>query len=80
MVWTEEDATDIRAAVAKAKVLVTALNGDLSQKKARPSTRAAVTAALDALLALDDVYFERANGSPGPDVWRRARLTVRREK
>lgn len=76
MIWTAEDQEDVRVAIARAKALVTVLNGDLARRRARPATREAIDAVFEALLALDDVYFEGDDGKPLPEVWRRARLTV----
>ena len=76
MRWTKEDAADVEHVIDQVRALDAALRGDLGQERARPSTRKAIDAVLESLLALDDVYFEGDDGNPLPEVWRRARLTV----
>ena len=77
MVWTDEDCADVQTAIAKVRALTERLEADARNRRPGGRTREAIAGALDALLALDDVYFGRADGSRDADVWRRARLTVR---
>jgi hypothetical protein len=78
MTWTDEDGDDVRAAVEKMRAAISALNGDLARRRARPGTRAALDSAMAALLALDDVYFEDDAGQPVPEAWARARHLLRK--
>lgn len=78
MHWTDEDGHDVGEAIAKVRAVATWLEGDLERRRARPGTRAALDAAMQALLALDDVYFEDDAGQPVPDAWARARTLLRR--
>ena len=78
MVWTDDDSDDVGEAIAKMRAAVACLDGDLVAKRARPVTRRALDAAMSALLALDDVYFEDDAGGPVPEAWRRARELLRK--
>ena len=78
MHWTDDDGDDVGEAIARMRAAVACLDGDLSAKRARPVTRRALDAAMSALLALDDVYFEDDAGGPVPEVWRRARELLRK--
>lgn len=78
MHWTKEDGEDVGEAIAKARAVVACLESDLAAKRVRWQTRRALDAAMQALLALDDVYFEDENGGPAPAAWRRARELLRR--
>jgi len=78
MTWTDDDQADVEHALEKARRLVKALELDATIGRARPATRPEINAVLEALLALDDVYFESNDGKPLPEVWRRAKLTVGR--
>jgi len=76
MTWTGDDQGDVEHALERARRLVKALEMDTTIGRARPATRLEIDAVFEALLALDDVYFESDDGKPLPEVWRRARLTV----
>lgn len=76
MTWTDDDQADVEHALEKARRLVKALELDTTIGRARPATRLEIDAVLEALLALDDVYFEGQDDKPLPEVWRRAKLTV----
>ena len=78
MHWTDEDGHDVSEAIAKVRAVAAWLEGDLERRRARPGTRAALDAAMSALLALDDVYFEDEAGGPVPQAWARARTLLRR--
>ena len=78
MHWTDDDSDDVSEAVAKMRAAMACLDGDLVAKRARPVTRRALDAAMAALLALDDVYFEDDAGQPVPQAWARARTLLRR--
>ena len=78
MHWTDEDGHDVSEAIAKVRAVAAWLEGDLERRRARPGTRAALDAAMQALLALDDVYFEDDAGSPVPAAWARARTLLRK--
>ena len=78
MHWTDDDSDDVGEAIAKMRAATACLDGDLVVKRARPVTRRALDAAMQALLALDDVYFEDDAGGPVPEAWRRARELLRK--
>lgn len=78
MVWTKEDGEDISRAIEKMRDAGDKLAEDLRARKPRFQTRRALDAAMSALLALDDVYFEDDAGQPVPAAWRRARELLRR--
>ena len=78
MVWTKEDGEDIARAIEKVREAGDKLAEDLRARKPRFQTRRALDAAMSALLALDDVYFEDDAGAPVPAAWRRARELLRR--
>jgi hypothetical protein len=78
MHWTKEDGEDVGEAIVKARAVVACLEGDLAAKRARWQTRRALDAVMQALLALDDVYFEDENGGPVPAAWKRARELLRK--
>ena len=77
MRWTKEDGEDQKSAAEKCRALAAFLEMDLASRTARWQTRRALDAAMSALLALDDVYFEDAAGEPVPEAWRRARELLR---
>lgn len=78
MHWTDDDGDDVSEAIARMRSATACLEGDLAAKRARPATRRALDAAMQALLALDDVYFEDDAGGPVPQAWRRARELLRK--
>ena len=78
MHWTDDDSDDVSEAIAKMRAAMACLDGDLAAKRARPVTCRALNAAMSALLALDDVYFEDDAGGPVPEAWRRARELLRK--
>jgi len=78
MIWTREDGEDVARAIEKMREAGDKLAEDLRARKPRFQTRRALDAAMQALLALDDVYFEDAAGQPVPEAWRRARELLRR--
>lgn len=78
MHWTDDDSDDVSEAIARMRAVAAWLEGDLERRRARPGTRAALDAAMQALLALDDVYFEDDAGQPVPDAWARARTLLRK--
>jgi hypothetical protein len=78
MHWTDDDGDDVGDAIARLQSAAASLAGDLERKRARPGTRAALDAAMSALLALDDVYFEDDAGQPVPEAWARARHLLRK--
>jgi hypothetical protein len=78
MHWTDDDGDDVSEAIAKMRAAVACLDGDLVARRARPVTRRALDAAMQALLALDDVYFEDEHGGPVPAAWKRARELLRK--
>lgn len=78
MHWTDDDGDDVSEAIARMRAATACLEGDLDAKRARPATRRALDAAMSALLALDDVYFEDEAGGPVPAAWRRARELLRK--
>jgi hypothetical protein len=78
MIWTREDGEDVARAIEKVREAGDKLAEDLRARKPRFQTRRALDAAMQALLALDDVYFEDSAGQPVPAVWRRARGLLRR--
>jgi pyridoxal biosynthesis lyase PdxS len=77
MIWTKEDAEDVVRAVEKMREACDKLAEDARSKRARFQTRRALDVAMQALLALDDVYFEDDSGRPVPETWRRARELLR---
>ena len=77
MKWTQEDSEDVKSALAKCAEVREMLVGDLTSRQVRHRTRRAIDAAMQALLALDDVYFENDDGSPVPEAWRRAKFLLR---
>ena len=78
MHWTDEDGADMETAVRKMRDAIECLSVDVRHRRARSSTRDALDAAMQALLALDDVYFEDEAGGPVPEAWRRARELLRK--
>jgi hypothetical protein len=78
MIWTDQDVDDVGEAIARLQSAAASLEGDLAQRRARPGTRAALDAAMSALLALDDVYFGDDAGQPVPEAWARARHLLRK--
>jgi hypothetical protein len=78
MKWTEEDGEDIRRAAEKCAEVAALLEADRRGRQARWQTRRALDAAMQSLLALDDVYFEDEDGGPVPAAWRRARELLRK--
>jgi hypothetical protein len=78
MHWTGEDSEDAQSAIRKMQAAIAALADDVSKKRARFQTRRALDAAMSALLALDDVYFEDDAGQPVPEAWARARHLLRK--
>jgi predicted glycosyl hydrolase (DUF1957 family) len=77
MIWTKEDGEDAVRAIQKMRDVSAKLAEDAHEKRARFQTRRALDAAMQALLALDDVYFEDDAGQPVPETWRRARELLR---
>lgn len=77
MVWTAEDGADAESAIRKMRDAIECLTVDARVQRPRNVTRAALDAAMAALLALDDVYFENEAGEPVPEAWRRARELLR---
>lgn len=77
MTWTDDDSADVRAAVAQLRAVADRLEADARSRRPGGRTRAALDSAIGALLALDDVYFEREDGSRDADVWKRAKLVMR---
>ena len=78
MHWTDADSDDVSEAIARLRSAADWLDGDLSRRRARPGTRAALDSAMAALLALDDVYFEDDAGQPVPEAWAQARHLLRK--
>lgn len=77
MTWTHEDTEDAESAIKKMRDACELLAGDVRSRQARFRTRRALDAAMQALLALDDIYFEDDAGTPVPEAWRRARELLR---
>jgi len=77
MTWTDDDSADVRAAVAQLRAVADRLEADARSRRPGGRTRSALDGAIGALLALDDVYFERKDGSRDVDVWKRAKLVMR---
>lgn len=77
MVWTDDDSADVRAAVAQLRAVADRLEADARSRRPGGRTRSALDGAIGALLALDDVYFEREDSSRDADVWKRAKLVMR---
>ena len=78
MIWTKEDGEDQLLAARKCAEAAAMLEADAKSRKARWQTRRALDAAMQALLALDDVYFEDEAGGPVPGAWARARELLRK--
>lgn len=78
MIWTKEDGEDQKNAARKCRDVAEMLEADARSRAARWQTRRALDAAMSALLALDDVYFEDEAGGPVPEAWRRARELLRK--
>ena len=78
MKWTKEDGEDQKNAAKKCREVADLLEADARSRAARWQTRRALDAAMQALLALDDVYFENEAGGPVPQAWRRARELLRK--
>jgi hypothetical protein len=78
MIWTKEDGEDQKSAAKKCREVAELLDADAGSRKARWQTRRALDAAMSALLALDDVYFEDDAGQPVPEAWARARHLLRK--
>lgn len=78
MIWTKEDGEDQLSAARKCAEAAALLEVDAKSRKARWQTRRALDAAMQALLALDDVYFKDDAGQPVPDAWARARTLLRK--
>ena len=78
MIWTKEDGEDQKNAAKKCREVAELLDADARSRAARWQTRRALDAAMAALLALDDVYFEDDAGQPVPQAWARARTLLRR--
>lgn len=78
MIWTKEDGEDQKTAAKKCRDVAELLEADARSRAARWQTRRALDAAMQALLALDDVYFEDEAGGPVPEAWRRARELLHR--
>lgn len=78
MIWTKEDGEDQKNAAKKCREVAELLEADARSRAARWQTRRALDAAMSALLALDDVYFEDEAGGPVPEAWRRARQLLRK--
>ena len=78
MIWTKEDGEDQRNAAKKCREVAELLEADARSRAARWQTRRALDAAMQALLALDDVYFEDEAGGPVPEAWKRARELLRK--
>lgn len=78
MIWTKEDGEDQKNAAKKCREVAEMLEADARSRAARWQTRRALDAAMQALLALDDVYFEDEAGGPVPEAWRRARELLRK--
>jgi hypothetical protein len=78
MIWTKEDGEDQKNAAKKCREVAELLEADARSRAARWQTRRALDAAMSALLALDDVYFEDDQGGPVPAAWRRARELLRK--
>ena len=78
MIWTKEDGEDQKNAAKKCREVAELLDADARSRAARWQTRRALDAAMSALLALDDVYFEDDAGGPVPEAWRRARELLRK--
>lgn len=68
MIWTAEDGADVDAAIRKMRDAIECLAVDARFQRPRDATRRALDAAIQALLALDDVYFEDAAGEPVPQA------------
>lgn len=78
MIWTKEDGEDQKNAARKCRDVAELLEADARSRAARWQTRRALDAAMQALIALDDVYFEDDTGGPVPEAWRRARELLRK--
>ena len=78
MIWTKEDGEDQKNAAKKCREVAELLEADARSRAARWQTRRALDAAMQALLALDDIYFEDEAGGPVPQAWRRARELLRK--
>lgn len=77
MTWTPEDSADAKSAIKNMRAACEFLADDVAKRSARHQTRRAIDAAMQSLLALDDLYFEDAAGAPIPEAWRRARELLR---